>query len=112
SNEVEMPDVAQFQLRTGYRGRYLIAEALLTQWTTLGGFDITRNNMPFPSNRMKATTVGANLKYTLKKFNELSLLAGGNYTLAGRNVGQSMAFNAGAFYAFYFKHSSKKLIVH
>ncbi len=105
SNEVDMPDAEQFQLRTGYRGRYLIAEATITQWTTLGGFDITRNNMPFPSNKMNATTVGANFKYTLKKCNKLSLLAGGNYTIAGRNVGQSMAFNAGAFYAFYFKNS-------
>ena len=104
SNEVDMPDAMQFQLRTGYRGRYLIAEALLTQWTTLGGFDITRNNMPFPSNKMNATTAGVNLKYTLKNFNKLSLLAGGNYTIAGRNVGESRAFNAGAFYAFYFKN--------
>lgn len=107
SNEVDMPEASQFQLRTGYRGRYLIAEALLTQWTTQGGFDITRNNMPFPSNKMNATTAGVNLKYTLKKFNKLSLLAGSNYTIAGRNVGESMAFNAGAFYAFYFKTKTK-----
>jgi hypothetical protein len=75
---------------------------LLTNWTTLGGFDITKNNMPFPSNRMNATMVGANVKYTLKSFTNLSLLAGGNYTIAGRNMGQSKAFNVGAFYAFYF----------
>ncbi len=107
SNEVNMPNATQFQLRTGYRGRYLIAEALLTQWTTLGGFDITRNNMPFPSNKMNATTTGINIKYTFKNFNKLSLLAGGNYTIAGRNVGQSMAFNAGVFYAFYLKSKTK-----
>lgn len=107
TNQVEMPDATQLQLRTGYRGRYLIAEAVITQWTTLGGFDITRNNMPFPSNKMNATTTGVNLKYTLKKFNKLSLLAGGNYTIAGRNVGQSMAFNGGAFYAFYFKNKAR-----
>ena len=28
TDEVKMPDAAQFQLRAGYRGRYLIAEAL------------------------------------------------------------------------------------
>lgn len=108
SNEVRMPDAAQFQLRAGYRGKYLIAETLLTNWTTLGGFDITRNNMPFPSNRMNATTLGVNVKYTLKKLTSLSLLAGGNYVLWGRNVGQASAFNAGAFYAFYFKTNNKK----
>jgi hypothetical protein len=106
TNEVKMPNAAQYQLRTGYRGRYLIAEALFTNWTTLGGFDMTRNNMPFPSNRMNATTVGLNLKYTLKAHTNLSLLAGANTTLNGRNMGQANAFNAGAFYAFYFKKNS------
>lgn len=108
TNEVQMPNAAQYQLRTGYRGKYIIAEALLTNWTTLGGFDITRNNMPFPSNRMNMTTVGGSVKYTLKKYTHLSLLAGANYTVAGRNVGQSSSFNLGAFYAFYFKKSFQK----
>lgn len=103
TNEVKMPNASQYQLRTGYRGRYLIAEATLTNWTTLGGFDITKNNMPFPSNRMNATMAGAEVKYTLKNFTHLSLIAGGNFTIAGRNVGQAKAFNAGAFYVFYFK---------
>lgn len=109
TNEVKMPDAAQFQLRAGYRGKYLIAEALLSNWTTLGGFDITRNNMPFPSNRMNATQVGASVKYTIKQYTNLALLAGYNYTIAGRNMGQSAAFNAGAFYALYFKkHPASK----
>lgn len=107
TNEVKMPNAAYYQLRTGYRGKYLIAEALLTNWTTLGGFDITRNNMPFPSNRMNATMVGVNIKYTLKNFTKLSLLAGGNYTISGRNMGQSKAFDAGVFYAFYFGKKKK-----
>ena len=107
TNEVQMPDASQYQLRTGYRGKYLLAEALVTNWTTLGGFDITRNNMPFPSNRMNMTTVGASFKYTLKQDTHLSLLAGANYTVAGRNVGQGKGFNLGAFYAFYFKKSTQ-----
>jgi hypothetical protein len=107
TNEVEMPNAANYQLRTGYRGKYLLAEALLTNWTTLGGFDITRNNMPFPSNRMNATNVGAQFKYTLPRIPGLSILAGGNYTVAGRNAGQTVSFNAGAFFAFYFKSNEK-----
>lgn len=108
TNEVNMPNATQFQLRTGYRGKYLLAEALLTNWTTLGGFDISRNNMPFPSNRMNATSAGFNLKYTLKSYTNLSFLAGGQFTLAGRNMGQSNGFTAGAFYAFYFSKKDKK----
>lgn len=101
TNEVKMPNVVTYQLRAGYRARYLIAEALLSNMNTLGGFDITKNNMPFPSNEMDATTVGASIKYTVKQFPNLALLAGGHYTIAGRNVGQSTAFNAGLLYAFY-----------
>ncbi|MBE7169456.1 MAG: hypothetical protein INR73_02640 [Williamsia sp.] len=101
TNEVKMPHATQYQLRTGYRGKYLIAEALLTRQTTLGGFDITRNNSPFPSNRFNSTNIGLYLKYTLKPFTNLSLQGGGNYTVAGRNVGQTKAFNLGVFYAFY-----------
>jgi hypothetical protein len=101
TNEVKMPNVSMYQLRTGYRGRYLIAEATLTNMNTIGGFDITKNNMPFPSNEMDATMVGASVKYTVKHFTNLALLAGGHYTIAGRNMGQSRAFSAGVLYAFY-----------
>jgi len=102
-----MPDAANYQLRAGYRGKYLIAEALLSNWTTLGGFDITRNNMPFPSNRMNATSIGASFKYTLPVHTNLAVLAGINQVISGRNMGQSTAINGGIFYAFYFSKKSK-----
>jgi len=107
TNEVQMPNASFYQLRAGYRGKYLIAEALLSNWTTHGGFDIRKNDMPFPSNRMNATMVGAYAKYTFKKFTELSLIGSANYTVAGRNVGQSRAFSVGVFYAFYFGKKTK-----
>lgn len=107
TSEVKMPNAMQYQLRAGFRGKYLLAEALLTNWTTLGGFDITRNNMPFVSNRMNSTMAGINIKYTLPFFTHLAILGGANYTVSGRNVGQSTAINTGLFYAFYFgKHHS------
>lgn len=98
TNEVSMPDASNYQLRTGYRSGRMIAEAVLNNWTTLGGFDITRNNMPFPSNRMNATTAGINLKYNLKAVDGLSLIGEGNVTLAGRNVGQATTIGGGIFY--------------
>jgi hypothetical protein len=107
TNKVRMPNATQYQLRGGYRGKYLIAEALVTNWTTLGGFDITRNNMPFPSNRMNATSVGAMVKYTLKQHTNLALVAGGDYTVAGRNVGRSTTLHGGIFYAFYFNKKNR-----
>ena len=108
TNEVKMPDAEQYQLRTGYRGKYLLAEATLSNWTTKGGFDITRNNAPFPNNRMNATMIGAAVKYTLPVHTNLSFLAGANYTVAGRNVGQITEYSGGVFYAFYFNKKAKK----
>jgi outer membrane putative beta-barrel porin/alpha-amylase len=108
TDEVQMPNATQYQLRTGYRGTYLIAEALLTNFTTLGGYDITKNNgQLYPNLRMNATMVGANVKYTLKRFTHLSFIGGCNFTVAGRNVGQSKAFDVGAFYVFYFGKKAK-----
>lgn len=108
TNEVAMPDAANYQLRTGYRSGRLIAEMILNNWTTLGGFDITRNNMPFPSNRMNATTAGVNVKYNVRGVDGLSLIGGGNITLAGRNVGQASTINGGFFYIFDFTKKAKK----
>lgn len=100
TSKVEMPDAASFNFRAGWRNNRLIAEAVVNNWTTLGGFDITRNNMPFPSNRMNATTVGANFKYVLPSLPQLSVVAGGNTTIAGRNVGQATGFYGSLFYVF------------
>jgi len=109
TDEVEMPDMATFNLRLGYRSYQLIAEAVLNNMTTLGGFDITRNNMPFPSNRMNATTAGVNVKYTPAFVPQLSIVGGGNYVLKGRNVGQALTVDAAIFYAFSLAHKEKKL---
>lgn len=110
TNEVKMPDAAQYNLRAGYRSDRLIAEALLSNWTTLGGFDITKNNMPFPSNKMNMTSVGLNVKYNLKSVEGLSLIAGSNYTVAGRNVGQATSYNGGVFYIIDFSGSKTKSV--
>ena len=98
SNEVAMPNASNFNFRAGYRSSKLIAEAVINKWTTLGGFDITRNNMPFPSNKMNATTVGANFKYVVTPNHNLSLVGGGNTTVTGRNTGQATTFYGSVFY--------------
>ena len=103
SNEVNMPNATSFNIRTGFRNEKLVAEAFLNNWTTMGGFDITKNNMPFVSNKMNSTTVGFNGKYYVKNLRNLSLTGGINYTVLGRNVGQTKHYNAGVFYVFNFK---------
>jgi len=100
TNEVDMPHGANYNFRAGFRNHRLIAEAVANIWTTLGGFDITRNNMPFPSNRMNATTLGVNLKYVLPPLPQLSIVAGGNTTVGGRNMGQATTVYGSFFYVF------------
>jgi len=107
SNEVEMPDAANFNFRAGFRNHRLIAEAVVNNWTTLGGFDITRNNMPFPSNKMNATMAGVNVKYVLPSLPQLSIVAGGMYTVAGRNVGQATNVYGSFFYVIDFSRKTK-----
>jgi hypothetical protein len=75
---------------------------------TLGGFDITRNNMPFPSNEMNATRIAFNGKYAMPFKPELSLTGGAFSTVAGRNVGQSTGFNIGIFYVINLSKKEKK----
>lgn len=98
TNEVKMPDAAGFNVRAGYRSNVWVAEAVADNMTTLGGFDIRKNDMPFPSNKMNATRAGVNLKYSIPAVPGLELLGGGFYTLAGRNVGQSTELYGGVFY--------------
>jgi hypothetical protein len=107
TNEVQMPNANSVSLRTGYRTKYLWAEAVLNKFTTLGGFDISRNNMPFPSNRMNATSAGFRVKYTPKSLDRLSLLANGDYVLSGRNVGQSTSIAGSIFYILSFRKNKR-----
>jgi hypothetical protein len=107
SNEVDMPDAASFNIRAGYRDKGLIAEAVFDHWNTLGGFDITRNNMPFPSNEMDMSRIGFNFKYDMPFHPQLSLTGNVMTTISGRNVGQATGYNAGIFYVIDFTKKKK-----
>ena len=109
TNEVNMPDGISVNFRAGYRSSRLIAEFVIDNWVTQsGGFDITTNNMPFPSNTMNALKYGVNSKYTFKKIPQLSLLGGYNYVVEGRNVGKSNTFYGGLFYVINFEKKNNQ----
>lgn len=98
TNEVEMPDQTGYNVRAGYRTRWWIAELVFENMTTLGGFDIRKNDMPFPSNKMNMTQGGVNFKHTLKSVTGLELTGGARYVVSGRNVGQATTVYGGIFY--------------
>lgn len=108
TNKVDMPDMTNYNLRTGYRSSTWIAEAVLDIAHTQGGFDITKNNMPFLSNQMNMTRAGANVKYTFSSIEGLSLIGNAMFTLSGRNVGQTTSVGAGVFYIFDFNKKKNK----
>ncbi len=47
---------------------------------------------------MNATKLGLNFKYEIAAVQGLSVTGGGNYTIAGRNMGQATTVNGGIFY--------------
>ncbi|WP_162499766.1 transporter [Mucilaginibacter terrigena] len=100
TNQVAMPNVTNFLVSSGYRSLRFNAEAVLTKMTSTSGFDITKNNMPFISNKMNALAAGAVFKYSFSKLEGLELTAGGNYVLQGRNYGQNTSFFGGVYYVF------------
>ena len=56
---------------------------------------------------MNATTVGVNFKYVLPPLPQLSIVAGGNTTVAGRNMGQATTVYGSFFYVFDFSQKNK-----
>jgi hypothetical protein len=107
TNQVEMPNQTAFNGSVGIYKKYLIAEVMVDNLTTLGGFDMRKNDMPFVSNKMNYTSLGAHIKYTFPFDPHISVVGGGNYVLAGRNVGQTLDFSFGAYYALYVKGHAK-----
>lgn len=101
SNVVDMPGMSGYNLRTGWRkdpDHYM--EIVLDGMNTIGGFDIRRNDMPFPSNNMDAVRLGFNLKWGIPRVNGLSVMAMAGQTLDGRNVGRAQNVAAGMIYQF------------
>jgi hypothetical protein len=98
TSSVQMPAVADFRVAAGYVSTHIKANLVYMGMNTLGGNDIRRNDMPFPSYNMDQTRVGAEVQYYLQEGKGLSLIAFGNYTLSGRNVGLSTAFGGGIAY--------------
>jgi hypothetical protein len=102
SNEVKMPNVFDMFFTVGYHKQALQVEASYTQQNVLGGADIRRQDMPFVSNRMNFSKVGALVMYYLPWPKYLAARASVNYTVAGRNVGQSTTVMGGLMYTLYF----------
>lgn len=109
SNEVFMPDVFSYNIRLGWRdGADKYFELLADRMNTLGGFDMRKNDMPFPSNNMEFFRLGVNVKYPIPVVDGLSVMATGMQTLKGRNIGKATTLMLGVVYQAAFTKGDNK----
>ncbi|MFZ5999602.1 MAG: hypothetical protein ACOYW3_03770, partial [Bacteroidota bacterium] len=106
TDEVRMPNVFDYNVDLGYIKGPLQLALFYQQMNTLGGGDIRRQDMPFVSNKMNASKVGALVMYYLSKPKNVGLRGSFNYTAAGRNLGQATSVLLGVLYTFHFEKKS------
>jgi len=99
TNAVEMPGVVESTVSVGYLKHDLNAYLGFTQHTTQGGGDIRRQDMPFVSNRVNYSRVGAMAMYPIPKINAVAFQFAFSHVLDGRNVGQSTTLTFGFLYS-------------
>lgn len=107
SSEVEMSNVFDLFVSMGYQKGPVQAELNFSQQNTLGGADMRRQDMPFVSYKMNYSKIGALLMYYLPKPQGLALRGSYTTTVAGRNVGQSSTFLAGALCTIHFSKKAE-----
>ncbi|MDX1941367.1 MAG: transporter [Saprospiraceae bacterium] len=102
TDKVNMPNAITYGavLGTWLFNRSFKIEATYDGLNTLGGHDIRRQDVGFPSNKMIFTRIGGGLQYFFPTIKGLGVLANGSYILTGRNVGQSTMITGGITYQF------------
>ncbi len=105
TNEVQVPDVVDGGVQVGFRNKRFQTDIRLERFAALSGDDIRYNDAPFPSNAMKATSIGWYGRYNIRDFSAIASL---NYVTDGRNVGQTSSFSVGVLYTIsVFAHGKK-----
>lgn len=105
TNEVSVPNAYDFSARVGYLKKAIQAEGFIEHGACDGGDYIRRNDMPFPTNNMKGTTLGVYAKFQPKNF---GVNARASHVISGENAGQSTAFSVGVLYQFRYLKSETK----
>jgi hypothetical protein len=95
SSEVAIPNVFDAAVRLGYLKPKYQVEVFWENSSCIGGDDIRRNDMPFPTNNMQSNTAGAYLKFQPKN---LGFNVAYRTVLSGLNVGQSSSYTVGLLY--------------
>lgn len=105
TNVVSMPSVFDYIASSGYSKKGRMLEGFFTQQRTQGGGDIRRQDVPFISNHINASRVGAKVMWPIPKLHDMAIQFAFAYTPDGRNVGQSTTYNIGLLYTVHFPGS-------
>jgi len=100
SDRADMPNVFDHMVSVGYLHRGLMSSVFLARQKTLGGGDIRRQDMPFVSNRMDFTRLGAMVMLPVPRLRTLTGEFAIARTMSGRNVGQATTITFGFQYVF------------
>lgn len=95
SNQVSVPNALDGAVRLGYLKQAVQVEGFLQRFTCVHGDNIRRNDMPFPTNNMQATSVGAYAKWQARHLGFNAQVA---QVLSGLNVGKSTQYMAGVLW--------------
>jgi hypothetical protein len=101
TDQVTMPDIADYVVSAGYLKGDLNASLSYAQQFTQGGGDIRRQDMPFVSNRMNFSKVGAMVMFPVPKIAGLDFQFSYAHVVDGRNVGQASTFTGGMLYSYH-----------
>jgi hypothetical protein len=95
SNEVAVPNAIDATARVGYWKNGIQAEVFYEKFTCTSGDNIRRNDMPFPTNNMQATSIGFYGKYQPKNIGANVRIS---QVTSGLNVGESLSLSLGFLY--------------
>jgi hypothetical protein len=99
TNKVNMPSVVDYAVSIGYLKHDLNSYVAYSKQTTQSGGDIRRQDMPFVSNRVNSSRIGAMAMYPIPKINAVAFQFAVGHVLAGRNAGQSTTLTFGILYS-------------
>lgn len=95
TNEVALPNTIDAAARLGFLKKAYQTEVFVEHFACVGGDDIRRNDMPFPTNNMRMTSIGWYGKFQPKN---IGVSARVNYVLSGQNVGQTLGYSVALLY--------------
>jgi Putative MetA-pathway of phenol degradation len=103
SNQVGIPNAADAAVRVGILKKSFQAEVFVNRFNCVKGDNIRRNDMPFPTNNMRATSIGFYGKYQYKNTGITGQIS---QVINGLNVGKSLNYSLGLLWQMNFNKTT------